>query len=128
MSDYYDDEDHKSSAKAMALFLKLAFNIAILIILYKLLYIPNFPELLRNGPALYIMPIIGTIGAYLYLCFWMGWKNSLYIVGIGGFTIGLAALTSLQTIITLYGLAILAVMGYGLYLFIQLIIRKMFKK
>jgi hypothetical protein len=91
--------------------------------LYKLLYIPNFPEELKNSPALYVMPIIGTIGAYCYLSYWFGWKNSLYIVGVAGFSIGLMALTSFQTLSTLYGVGLLIALGYGGYLLIKMVVR-----
>ena len=121
---YYDDEDYyRSSGRLYWYFFKFAFNIAILIILYKLLYIPNFPEDLKNSPALYVMPIIGTIGAYCYLSYWFGWKNSLYIVGVTGFSIGLMALTSFQTLSTLYGVVMLIALGYGGYLLIRMVVR-----
>jgi hypothetical protein len=121
---YYEDEEgYRSSVKFYGFLFKIAFNIAILIILYKLLYIPNFPEELKNSPALYVMPIIGTIGAYCYLSYWFGWKNSLYIVGVAGFSIGLMALTSFQTLSTLYGVGLLIALGYGGYLLIKMVVR-----
>lgn len=123
MSYYEDEEDYRSSVKFYGFLFKIAFNIAILIILYKLLYIPNFPEELKNSPALYVMPIIGTIGVYCYLSYWFGWKNSLYIVGVAGFSIGLMALTSFQTLSTLYGVGLLLALGYGGYLLIRMVVR-----
>jgi hypothetical protein len=123
MSYYEDEEGYRSSVKFYGFLFKIAFNIAILIILYKLLYIPNFPEELKNSPALYVMPIIGTIGAYCYLSYWFGWKNSLYIVGVAGFSIGLMALTSFQTLSTLYGVGLLIALGYGGYLLIKMVVR-----
>jgi hypothetical protein len=69
------------------------------------------------------MPIIGTIGAYCYLSYWFGWKNSLYIVGVAGFSIGLMALTSFQTLSTLYGVGLLIALGYGGYLLIKMVVR-----
>ncbi len=123
MSYYEDEEDYRSSVKFYGFLFKIAFNIAILIILYKLLYIPKFPEELKNSPALYVMPIIGTIGAYCYLSYWFGWKNSLYIVGVAGFSIGLMALTSFQTLSTLYGVGLLIALGYGGYLLIRMVVR-----
>jgi|GEM_PF-3819902 len=123
MSYYEDEEEYRSSVKFYGFLFKIAFNIAILIILYKLLYIPNFPEDLKNSPALYVMPIIGTIGAYCYLSYWFGWKNSLYIVGVAGFSIGLMALTSFQTLSMLYGVVMLIALGYGGYLLIRMVVR-----
>lgn len=128
MSYYEDEEDYKSSVKFYGFFFKIAYNIAIVIILYKLLYIPNYPEDLKNSPALYIMPVIGAIGAYCYLSYWFGWKNSLYIVGIAGFSIGLMALTSFQTLSTLYGVGFLIALGYGGYLLIKMVVQAFLKR
>ncbi|MFD2556655.1 hypothetical protein [Sphingobacterium tabacisoli] len=128
MSYYQEEEDHRSSAKFYGLLFKIAFNIAIIIILYKLLYTPNYPEELRNSSALYIMPIIGTVGTYFYLTYWFGWKNSLYIVGVAGFSIGLMALTSFETLSTLYGLGLLIALGYGAYLLVKMIVQAFVKR
>ncbi|MGX1753435.1 hypothetical protein [Sphingobacterium sp. NPDC055346] len=126
---YYDDEVHyKSSARLYGFLFKVAFNFAIIMILYKLLYIPNYPEELKNSAALYVMPIIGIVGAFFYLSYWIGRKSSMYIVGIGGFSIGLLALTSFETILTLYSLVILAAIGYVVFLLIKLYILPIFKK
>ena len=128
MSYYEDEEDYRSSVKFYGFLFKIAFNIAIVIILYKLLYIPNYPEDLKNSPALYIMPIVGIIGAYCYLSYWFGLKNSLYIVGVAGGSIGLAALTSFQTLSTLYGLGLLIALGYGGYLLIKMVVQAFIKR
>lgn len=128
MSYYEDEEDYRSSVKFYGFLFKIAFNIAIVIILYRLLYIPNYPEDLKNSPALYIMPVIGTIGAYCYLSYWFGWKNSLYIVGIAGFSIGLMALTSFQTLSTLYWVGFLIALSYGGYLLIKMIVQAFLKR
>lgn len=128
MSYYQEEEDHRSSVKFYGLLFKIAFNIAVIIILYKLLYSPNYPEELRNSSARYIMPIIGTVGAYFYLTYWFGWKNSLYIVGVAGFSIGLMALTSFETLSTLYGLALLIALGYGAYLLVKMIVQAFVKR
>lgn len=128
MSYYEDEEDYRSSVKFSGFLLKIAFNIAIIIILYKLLYIPNFPEELKNSPALYVMPTIGTLGAYCYLTYWFGWKNSLYITGVAGFSIGLTALTSFQTLSTLYGVGLLIALGYGGYLLIKMVVQAFLKR
>lgn len=128
MSYYEDEENYRSSVKFYGFLFKVAFNFAIIMILYKLLYIPNYPEELKSSAALYIMPIIGIIGAYFYLSYWFGRKSSLYIVGIGGFSIGLIALTSVQTLFTLYGLSLLVALGYGGYLLIKVIIQAFIKR
>jgi len=128
MSYYEDEDDHRSSVKFYGFLFKIAFNIAIVIILYKLLYIPNYPEQLRNSSALYIMPIIGTIGTYFYLAYWFGRKNSLYIVSVAGFSIGLMTLTSFETLLTIYSLGVLVAIGYAVYLLIKLYILPIFKK
>lgn len=128
MSYYEDEEDHRSSVKFYGFLFKIAFNIAIIIVLYKLLYIPNFPEELKNSPALYVMPTIGTLGAYCYLTYWFGWKNSLYITGVAGLSIGLTALTSFQTLSTLYGVGLLIALGYGGYLLIKMVVQAFLKR
>ncbi|MGV3704307.1 MAG: hypothetical protein ACO1NU_02920 [Arcticibacter sp.] len=128
MSYYEDEEDYRSSVKFSGFLFKIAFNIAIIIILYKLLYIPNFPEELKNSPALYVMPTIGTLGAYCYLTYWFGWKKSLYITGVAGFCIGLTALTSFQTLSTLYGVGLLITLGYGGYLLIKMVVQAFLKR
>ena len=128
MSYYKNEEDYRSSLKFYGFLFKIAFNIAIVIILYKLLYIPDYPEDLKNSPALYIMPVIGAIGVYCYLSYWFAWKNSLYIVGIAGFSIGLMALTSFQTLSTLYGVGFLIALGYGGYLLIKMVVQTFLKR
>lgn len=126
---YYDDEyDERASARAMWMFFKLALNGAIIVILYKLLYIPNYPDFLRESNALYVMPIVGTIGAYFYLAYWFGKKLSLYLVGAAVFSVGLAALTSFDTVFKLYTLAVFGGLVYGCYLLIRLIINFVVKK
>lgn len=122
---YHDDEDnYKSSEKATGLLLKAAFNIAIIIVLYKLLYYPDFPETLRNSGYLYIMPIVGIIGTFFYLTYWFGMKNSLYITGILGSFILLLALTSADILFAIYGLGIIASLAYGIYLLTTLVVKK----
>jgi len=128
MSYYEDEEDERASVKFYGLVFKFAFNFAIIMILYKFLYTPNYPEDLKNSSALYIMPIVGLLGAFLYLAYWFGRKNSMYIIGIGGGSIGLMALTSFETILTLYSLVILATIGYVFFLLIKLYILPIFKK
>ena len=126
---YYDDEDYyRSSGRLYWYFFKFAFNVAVIIILYKLLYIPNYPEDLKNSSALYIMPIVGVLGAFLYLAYWFGRNNSMYIIGIGAGSIGLMALTSFETVLTLYSLVILAAIGYLVYLLIKRYILPFFRR
>lgn len=125
---YEDEEDYRSSVKFYGFFFKIAFNIAIVVILYKLLYIPNYPEDLKNSLALYTMPVIGAIGVYCYLSYWFAWKNILYIVGIVGFSIGLMVLTNFQTLSTLYGLGLLIALGYGGYLLIKMVVQAFLKR
>lgn len=128
MSYYDDEEDYRSSARFYGFVFKVAFNFAIIMILYKLLYFPNYPEELKSSEALYIMPVVGIIGAYFYLSYWFGRKSSLYVVGIGGLTIILIVLTSVQTLLTLYGLALLVGLGYVGYLLIKFIIQAFIKR
>lgn len=128
MSYYEDEEDYRSSVKFYGFVFKMALNIAILVVLYKLLNFPSFPEELKNSAALYVMPIIGTIGAYCYLSYWFGWKNSLYIVGVTGFSIGLVALTSFQTLTSLYGIGLLIALGYGGYFLIKMVVQYFLKR
>jgi len=66
---YYDDEEsYRSSARFYGFVFKVAFNFAIIMILYKLLYFPNYPEELKSSEAHYIMPLIGIIrGIFLFI-------------------------------------------------------------
>src|SRR5690606_8598580 len=128
MSYYEDEEDRRASAKFYGLLFKIIFNIAVVMILYKLLYIPNYTEELRNSPARFVMPIMGTIGTYFYLAYWFGRKNSLYIVGVAGFSIGLMALTSFEIVLSLYGLGTLGALIYGGYLLVKALVQAFIKR
>lgn len=122
---YYDDEDdYKASVKATGFFLKIAFNIAILIILFKFLYYPGFPEILRNSEYLYIMPTIGIIGTYFYLSYWFGRKTSICITGLVALSILIVVFTSADTLLNIYALAIISFLGYGIYLLAKSIVGK----
>lgn len=125
---YYDEEDYKGLAEFFWLAFKIAFNIAIIVLIYRFLNVPDFPEDIKETKFLYIFPAVGVLGAYLYLSFWIGWKYSKYVI------LALAAaglfiwLLGWEAITLIYGLGFIGGIIYLIYLLIKIYILPIFKK
>jgi len=127
----YEDEEgygYRGSGEGLKFIFIVGLNLAIIIVICRLLYVPAFPDDLKGTSALYAMPIAGAFASYLYLAFWFGWKHSLYIILGLGALLGMTLLTSVKTVASIQGLGIIVAIGYGIFLLIRSLIGVLRKK
>src|SRR5690606_6225340 len=127
----YEDEEgygYRGSGEGLKFIFIVGLNLAIIIVICRLLYVPAFPDDLKGTSALYAMPIAVAFASYLYLAFWFGWKHSLYIILGLGALLGMTLLTSVKTVASIQGLGIIVAIGYGIFLLIRSLIGVLRKK